>query len=291
MEYQLKEFHIDLNLSRIANLHYFEFTGQYHTVSDCHNFYELLYVDRGTITVSSQNYSGKLYDNQLLIHSPNELHSLDCDSDLAPNVIIIGFECDCDALSRLAGTPVTLSDEQKKMLTDVMKEGMSVFIPPYDLPNTLDMKKRQQYPFGADQMLKIRLEILLISLIRSQYQPMEPPPVTVAADKNVSEIYQYIRENYMQKITLDNICFLFGTNKTTLCQNFKHEYGMTVLECITKFKISEAKKLLRENKLSVTEISQHLGFNSIHYFCRAFKKYQKQTPTEYLRSIRAKLDL
>ena len=57
---------------------------------------------------------------------------------------------------------------------------------------------------------------------------------------------------------LDNICFLFGINKTSLCQSFKDEYGITVLNYINKLKIAEAKRLLRENKLSVTSDTEKM---------------------------------
>ena len=93
--------------------------------------------------------------------------------------------------------------------------------------------------------------------------------------------HRYITEHYTEKILLDNICFLFGTNKTSLCQSFKSEYGITILNYIDQLKIEDAKKLLLEQKLSVTEISEQLGFNSIHYFCRYFKKHTGLSPKEY----------
>lgn len=291
MEYQLKSFDLPLEVLRIANIHYFEFTGQYHTSGDFHNFCELLYVDKGEITVSAENYSGVLADNQLIIHRPNETHSLACPTDAAPNVIIIGFECFSEALTPFSQKPITLTAEQKRMLAEIMKEGMSVYAPPYDLPNLLDMQKRDEYPFGADQMIKLRLEAFLITLVRSLQKPAASRTANSHADSRFPEIEQYIAEHFCEKILLDNICFLFGTNKTTLCQNFKQEYGVTVLEYCNNLKVREAKALLREGTLSVTEISERLGFNSIHYFCRLFKKQTGQSPKEYAKTIRSKLDL
>ena len=93
---------------------------------------------------------------------------------LPPDVIIIGFECDCPELDRFSCTPATLPPEQVRALTEVIKEGRTVFLPPYDVPNLKDMKKRTDFPFGADQMIKLRLEIFLIGLIRS---------VTVSPDR------------------------------------------------------------------------------------------------------------
>lgn len=291
MEYTLKTFMTPVTITRIANIHYFEFTNQYHTTTASHNFCELLYCDRGSITVNAENYSGIVSDNQVIIHRPNEMHSLYCDEDAAPNVIIIGFECDCSELEYFSHTPVTLSVEQKKMIADAMKEGMSVYTPPFDLPNIPEMKKREDFPFGADQMIKLKLEALLISLIRGNMSLQASHSSEVREQSRIEAIHQYITENYTEKILLDNICFIFGTNKTTLCKDFKNEYKTTILNYINALKIREAKALLRQNKLSVTEISEKLGFNSIHYFSRLFKKITGHSPKEYSTSIRSKFDV
>jgi len=289
MDFKLKSFEIPVNVTRIANVHYFEFVNQYNTKPDSHNFYEIVYVDKGNITVLSDNYNGTLSDCQLIIHSPCERHALHCDDGDAPDVIIIGFECGCKQLETFSHTPITLTPDQKKMLAETVNEGMNVYAPPYDTPNMTDMKKRDSYPFGADQMLKIRLEIFLISIIRTN-QTQSTPQIIEHSNNKLEAVHRYITEHYKEKITLDNICFLFGTNKTYLCQNFKKEYGTTILEYINQLKIKEAKRLLRQNELSVTEISEQLGFNSIHYFCRLFKNTTQQSPKAYVNTVRSKLN-
>ena len=284
-------FKLPVEVSKIANLHYFEFISGYHTNENHHNFCELLYVDRGNITVESENFRGDLSDNQLIIHRPNEVHSLFCDEDTAPNVIIIGFECASTDLELLSRRTVTLNAEQKRQLAEVMQEGMSVFAPPYDLPDLEEMEKREDFPYGADQMLKLRLELFLISVIRECKSIHSSSRSIPSTTDSISNIRQYITEHYTEKILLENICFLFGTNKTTLCKKFKNEYGTTIFNYINNLKVKEAKALLRENKLSVTEISEKLGFNSIHYFCRLFKKTTGQSPKEYTKTIQSKLNL
>ena len=291
MQFTLKDFNIQLEVSKIANIHYFEFTNRYHTPNGEHNFCELLYVDRGSIIVRSENYCGVLNDNQLIIHRPNEIHSLECDETVAPNVIIIGFECMSDELEPFSKNPMTLSQDEKRMLSEIMKEGMSVYAPPYDLPNTLEMKKREDYPFGADQLIKLRLETLLISLVRDNKKSQQASENTTDELTEIENIHQYICEHYTEKILLDNICFIFGTNKTTLCSSFKKRYNATILNYINNLRIKDAKALLRKNELSVTQISENLGFNSIHYFCRVFKKTTGQSPKEYIKTIRSKLEL
>ena len=281
MEFKLQDFATPMVVSRIANVHYFEFTTEYQSVDDSHDFCELLYVDKGSICVYADNYSGILSDGQLIIHRAGETHSLRCNENIFPHVIIIGFECAAEELQIFSQSPVTLPPMHRRMLADVLKEGMNIFAPPYDIPNTPEMKKRTEYPFAADQMLKLNLELFLITLVRDDAQLKTASGEELVSDGRLADICKYITEHYTEKILLDNICFLFGTNKTSLCQNFRQEYGTTILNYIDQLKVKDAKKLLREQKLSVTEISDRLGFSSIHYFCRHFKKHTGVSPKEY----------
>lgn len=288
-EFKLKDFNIQLNVTRMANIHYFEFTKQYSTSKDRHPFKELVYVDSGKIMVNAEGYNGMLCTKQLLIHKSNEEHSLACIGNDAPSVIIIGFECDCQRLDAFSKIPINLSNEHIKILTEIIKEGRSVFLPPYDVPDLKDMKKRQHYQFGADQMMKLKLEAFLIELVRS-IETDNYNPKSVNSDKKTEEICAYLNEHYKEKITLDNLCFLFGTNKTTICRNFRNIYGDTIIGYINKLRIKKAKSLMREGDLNLTQLSSLVGFSSIHYFSKTFKALEHKSPTEYINTIKSKLD-
>lgn len=289
MEFKLKSFKSVINVTKLANIHYFEFTNQYHTYKDTHAFCELVYVDSGRITVEAENYEGELQSNSLIIHRAGEAHSLKCSEDEAPSVIIIGFECNSDLLIPFSKTPVTLSGECVKLLTDVIKEGRNVFLPPYDVPNIKDMKKRKDPVFGADQMLKLKLETFLICLIRSA-QPMQEKCDDETITSVISEVYDYINQNFREKINLSELCFLYRTNKTTLCNCFKKAYGVTIIKYINMLKLKETKKLLREGKHSLTEIAAILNMSSVHYLSRLFKSYEKVSPSEYIKTIKSRLE-
>jgi AraC-like DNA-binding protein len=268
-----------MDVTRLAGLQYFEFTNAFHTVQDRHDFYELLYVDKGCLSIYGENYTGLLQENQLIIHQPNELHSLEASYTVAPHVTIIGFECSSELLLPFSRKPVTLTTEQTRALSRIMQEAMSIYEPPYDVPNTRYMPKRAEYPFGADQLIKIGLEALLISLVRETQGGRYNP-----AGGNMQAVHQYITENFRTRITLANLCFLFGINKTTLCRSFKAVYGTTVLDYINTLRIQEAKSYLQQGKLTITQISDALGFSSVHYFCRLFKQYTGLSPTEYIKT-------
>ena len=289
MEFKLKKFERVINVSRIANIHYFEFTKEYHTEKDSHAFRELVYVDTGEISVDAENFSGTLNEGMMIIHKTGEIHSLRCINNTAPNVIIIGFECDSEKLDVFSGKAVSLNSVQQKILTEIIKEGRTVFEGPYDIPNLKDMKKRKNYPFGADQMIKLKLEMFLIELVRAS--ETEKIFSESEGDSNLSEICSYLKANYKEKITLSELCFIFGTNKTTLCSMFRKATGDTVIGYINSLKIKEAKKLMREGCYNLSEIASMLRFSSLHYFSRLFKKMENISPSDYIKTIKSRLDI
>ena len=285
----LHSFRTELSVTRIANMQYFEMPEGYSSHPDSHPFSELVYVDSGEITIESAGYNGRLRKNELLIHPAGERHSLRC-VGAAPGIIIIGLECPTPRLLPFGEAPVPLSPALQPMLVEIVKEGRNVFLPPYDIPNRTDMQKRESFPFGADQLIRNLLECFLIKLIRER----ETVPLGVAGQAaeglRTGEILRYLENNYRERITLEELCFLFGTNKTTLAKDFRRLTGDTVMGHLATLRLRHAKALLREGTHSVTEIAEMLGFSSVPYFTRFFRKHESMSPSEYAGSIRARFE-
>ena len=94
MKFVTKELNDTIKVTGVVNLHFFEFQKDFSTTDDRHPFYELVFVNSGVLSISSEDYSGVLSKNEMLIHRPDSLHSLSCTADSAPEVSIIGVECD-----------------------------------------------------------------------------------------------------------------------------------------------------------------------------------------------------
>ena len=85
-------------------------------------------------------------------------------------------------------------------------------------------------------------------------------------------------------ICIDDICAAINSSKYHFCRQFKKHTGLTVMEYILKTRIILAKTELIKTNLSITEISERLGFSSVSYFCRAFKAESGLTPLQYRKS-------
>ena len=62
---------------------------------------------------------------------------------------------------------------------------------------------------------------------------------------------------------------------------FREKYGGGPINYFIELKIEKAKQLIDEGNLNLTEIAESLGFNSLHYFSRLFKKMTGISPSKY----------
>lgn len=280
MDYVLKKLSDSISVTGIVNLHFFEFPENYYTKHESHPFRELVFISGGRLSISSDNFNGTLEKNGLVLHRADEFHSLKTIEGNNPTVIIIGFTANGGEIDKISSYPIYLDDSDVKKLAEIVKEGRNVFAPPYDEPK-YDMKKKENPPFGAEQMLKNLLEYFLISLTRKQSENIQSEESQVHDKVNANEIIAYIDDNYKEKITLDELAFLFRTNRSTLCKVFKASTGKTVIEYANDKKLISAKNKIRNTDKTLTEIAEDLNFESIHYFTRFFKKKTGLSPKEY----------
>lgn len=104
------------------------------------------------------------------------------------------------------------------------------------------------------------------------------------ASKNgeiIKKAINYINENYMNNITLNSISEHIHLNASYFSTLFKKETGMRFSDYLNKVRIEESKKLLKNGKYSILEISIEVGFEDQSYYSKVFKKITGLTPKEY----------
>lgn len=280
MKFILKNMKPEISVLGIANVHFFEFSEDFQTTPDSHPFYELVYVASGSIEIGSNGYDGVLERHHMILHSPDEVHSLTCGENGHPTVIIIGFVCKDNVLASVCGRPICLEKQEIQALAEIVREGRNVFCPPYDVP-VYDMKLRKNMRFGSEQMLKNLIECFLIGVVRREKATDIRGHSQECRKISVGEVCVYLDKNCNEKITLDALAFLFGTNRSTLCREFREHTGKTIKEYTNVKRFEEATSLVAETDLNFTEISDRLNFESIHYFTRFFKRFSGIAPREY----------
>lgn len=90
----------------------------------------------------------------------------------------------------------------------------------------------------------------------------------------------YIKNNFSQDISIDNICSDIGFSKYYFCRVFKEITGKTVVDYINFLRCDYARKLLTTGKYNVSEIAEISGFKNLSYFSKTYKKYMGNLPSE-----------
>ena len=91
----------------------------------------------------------------------------------------------------------------------------------------------------------------------------------------------YVNENYMDDVTLDNLAAYAGFSRYTLSRMFRQHTGATFTQYLNKRRITMAEELLAGTKMPVTQVALQCGFNSIATFNRVFRDVRGCTPTQY----------
>lgn len=96
---------------------------------------------------------------------------------------------------------------------------------------------------------------------------------------------QYIANNYMKKIQLQDLASLVYLNPVYLSVCFKNEVGTNVVDYINEYRIEKSKELLRNTQKTVYIIAEEVGFSEARYFTKIFKRYVGMSPNEYRNHI------
>ena len=154
---------------------------------------------------------------------------------------------------------------------------------------------------ASGQLIRIYLEQLLISLYRrcsgisgSLQKGSDQLPDKTIKENNDTELFNqitaYLSQNLSEHITIEKICRDNLIGRSQLQKLFQKKSGEGIIEYFSDMKIDMAKQLIRTEQMNFTQISEKLGYSSIHYFSRQFKKRTGMTPSEYASSIKAMAD-
>lgn len=102
--------------------------------------------------------------------------------------------------------------------------------------------------------------------------------------KNVQAIQmaaEYIRKNYRNKLTIDDIAQVVYLSPCYVSRIFKQSLGCTLMEYLTQVRVEKAKTMLKNPKYNVMQVAEESGFEDPGYFTRVFKKIEGVTPSRF----------
>lgn len=300
MRYELLTLKKDFEIKRIATLFYMEYDKDYVFKGERHDFWELIYCDSGEVYVDRDEERLLLSKGMVLFHQPGEFHTVMGNHKVSPNLVIISFDCRDEVTKLLARKMIALTNEEQRLLCRVLAEAESAFQKEQQISFIRLLPRGENVPFGAEQYVKNLLEIFLIELIRHLQSTetnsgVRTKPVgsniNVLHEDIVQTILIYLENNKQNQIRIRDLCEKLSMSHSYLEYIFKKATGKTIIAHHTELRIQLAKELIRNKDYNFTRISEMLGFSSVHYFSRRFKKQTGMSPSEYAMSIKNKMNL
>ena len=272
-----------LNISRIITIHYYEFGPNFVFLGEKHDFWELVYVDKGRVQIRADEEDITLEQGQIVFHRPNEFHSIRS-LDSAPNFFVLSFSCPSAAMSLFDGFSTRLDKKLKGYLFSIIQEAEKTFVIPKNDPYLKKLERKPDAPLGGEQLIKTYLEQFLIFLLRTVTSRIEPQPPKEEGNPLLTSIQAYLADRVEMKLQIEDLCGEFGYSRSYLSRLFQKETGQSLGRYATKLKIDKAKQWIRETDMNFAQISAKLAFDNPQYFSRVFKRCTGMTPSEFKNS-------
>lgn len=278
----------DIVVSKLYTVHYFEFSKTYKFTGERHDFWEIVYADKGEATITADDRELTLHQGEMVFHKPNEWHNIRSNGVVAPIIAIVTFECNSKAMSFFENRILKVGQLQKGIISKIVSEYTNAFSTPLNDPLTDKLTRKKDCPIGAQQLLRQYICELLISYLRNPVQGSQRTQITVNQESSMlTMLVNYMKDNISKNLSIAELVKYSGSNKTTITNIFNENLGMGAIEYFISLKTEAAKQYLRENNYNITQISEILGYSNIHYFSRQFKKVTGMSPTQYSASIQA----
>lgn len=289
MDYTGVTLDFSLCIEKLYSVHYFEYSKDFSFHGEAHDFWEFVYVDKGEVIASANETETLLSQGHIIFHKPNEWHNIRSNGKIAPNVAIVSFECNSDAMDFFNGRILTVDNEQKSLIAKIISEYTNAFSSPLNdvFAKHLDLKPTPL--IGAQQLISQYISQLLITFLRSGLVQKTQSHTFMQNHSNASLniILNYMADHINETLTIEDLVRYSGLNRMGINRLFNSNFGTSPMQYFIGMKIELAKKLIREDSHNISQIAELLGYSSVHYFSLQFKKVTEMTPSQYSSSIKA----
>ncbi len=247
-----------------------------------HNEYEFLRVNRGVfrcVTLDGEfilNEGDIIFINKYVPHSTFEetthTHS---------TLIQFRLPSDSDSITRYISRFTSISDTP----VCVFKKGSSESAEIQHSFETILAEYASKKPFWSDYIYNHML--MLIASLRRQGVLSDEIQKKREEINKIRPVLEYINDNCGESLSTAQLSSMFNFNEQYFCRLFKNIVGTSPINYINFVRVSKAEKLLKK-ETSLLKVANDMGFSSLSYFNRVFKKYKHYSPGEYKKIIRAR---
>ena len=230
-----------------------------------HNVLEIVFLRQGSATAVCGGNRYELTPGDVFVAFPNQPHGYENSRDVESDVLIIPLQ--------------PFLSPWRSMLTQKIPASPVLPCGQWEdtgIPALLDLL-RPEYKAVSQPVLQGYAMIVagkLLPLLKLTDQSAEGGDMLRA-------LLLYISEHYHEPITRKDIAQGMGYNESYLSHVFSENLQATMMDYVNSLRLKDAKMLLMETDLPVSDICLQLGFGSLRTFNRLFTKAENMSPREY----------
>ncbi len=173
-------------------------------------------------------------------------------------------------------------NQAKFYFKELMRSGYQVFnvLNQFQVESTMRrvLALNQKKLLGYDVMSSHLIDSLLTECMLYQLAVDQP---SLTMPKDIEDVIKDIEDNYKENLSLDILAHRHGISKFYLAHKFKANTRTTVNEFLINTRLTNAKQLLRDSELTITQITYEIGMNNVTHFINLFKSREGMTPLAY----------
>ena len=274
-----------LKIRKLSTAHYLPQIHEFNTPPHQHDAWELVFCFKGAVKIFSDSTPYMLHANELLLHPPKTEHYLQVSAQRS-SLFLISFICSSEVLRLLQNLPMSIDKNLQNHLLLIINE----------LGNAFELQDGQlllgefhpscHAPLGSEQMITCYMECFLINLLRSVTCPDNEPWSVSNLEKALENhltgrVKEYVAAHLSERITLEDLAKALHYSRSHLTAQFRASTGMSIAQYISELRMEQAKQMILNKTLSMSQISSQLGFSSQQYFCKWFKDATGYSPSSY----------
>ncbi len=225
---------------------------------EMHDFWELVYVERGSIWAAEEQHVVQLHENMFILHKPLAFHRLWCDS-VGATVRILSFTAYGDDTAKLEHRTGVLPWNLRDTLIGTADYARAL----------LDGDR------SVGGYVAAGLEYLLAGIANTAAETL---PSQGRSD--FERVMASINAHYRENLSLSELATHCRMSESKLKKVFHSVYDLGIMKYICKLKVRDAGQMLADGH-STEEICEALHFTDRNYFSYTFKRETGMTPREY----------
>lgn len=249
--------------AKLLHIFMMDFSRGWGVREHSHAFYQIWYILAGQAEYLLDGKRVTIHANDMVFMPPGISHELPVMQDGLLRYVDIKFRIDDEQLQKeCTKLPLIMQLDNKEIHDAIIKCRECWY-------------ESDQYSFEISKLLFEQVLLLILKeRLDTKKTPLWLPTIKGADDLSgvAAEIADYIDIHYAEEFSLEKMAGIFRYNKAYLCKRFKEATGMTIVNYLNYVRIVRAYDLICYTSDSISNISLTVGFSSVHYFTRLFKK-------------------